>query len=73
MRVNSITPGFFPAEQNRKILDAERTANIMRQTPMARFGSPEELVGAALLLLSRTAGSFITGQTIIADGGVTIA
>ncbi|HEY2838719.1 MAG TPA: SDR family oxidoreductase [Pirellulales bacterium] len=71
VRVNALCPGFFPAEQNRKILDAERTANIMRQTPMARFGSPEELVGAALLLLSRTAGSFITGASYYVDGGFT--
>jgi NAD(P)-dependent dehydrogenase (short-subunit alcohol dehydrogenase family) len=71
VRVNSLCPGFFPAEQNRKILDADRTANIMRQTPMARFGEPAELVGAALLLLSRTAGSFITGASYYVDGGFT--
>jgi NAD(P)-dependent dehydrogenase (short-subunit alcohol dehydrogenase family) len=71
VRVNALCPGFFPAEQNRKILDAERTANIMRQTPMARFGSPEELVGATLLLLSRTAASFITGASYYVDGGFT--
>ncbi|HUY88449.1 MAG TPA: SDR family oxidoreductase [Pirellulales bacterium] len=71
VRVNALCPGFFPAEQNRKILDAERTANIMRQTPMARFGEPPELVGAALLLLSRRAGSFITGASYYVDGGFT--
>src|SRR4029077_1932753 len=61
VRVNAICPGFFPAEQNRKILDPERGERIMGQPPMARFGEPHELVGAALLLLSRRAGSFITG------------
>lgn len=71
VRVNALCPGFFPAEQNRKILDADRTANIMRQTPMARFGEPSELVGAALLLLSRKAGSFITGASYYVDGGFT--
>jgi len=71
VRVNALCPGFFPAEQNRKILDAERTASILRQTPMARFGSPEELVGATILLLSRTAGSFITGAACYVDGGFT--
>jgi NAD(P)-dependent dehydrogenase (short-subunit alcohol dehydrogenase family) len=71
VRVNALCPGFFPAEQNRKILDAERTSAIMSQTPMARFGEPEELVGAALLLLSRTAGSFITGAAYYVDGGFT--
>lgn len=71
VRVNVLCPGFFPAEQNRKILDQERTANIMRGTPMARFGEPDELVGAALLLLSRRAGSFMTGEDIYVDGGFT--
>ena len=71
VRVNALCPGFFPAEQNRKILDATRTASIMSQTPMARFGEPQELVGAALLLLSRQAGSFITGAEIYVDGGFT--
>jgi len=71
VRVNALCPGFFPAEQNRKILDSERTASIMRQTPMARFGEPEELIGPALLLLSRTAGSFVTGAAYYVDGGFT--
>ena len=71
VRVNALCPGFFPAEQNRKILDKERVENIMRQTPMARFGEPHELVGAALLMLSRNAGSFITGAEIYVDGGFT--
>jgi NAD(P)-dependent dehydrogenase (short-subunit alcohol dehydrogenase family) len=71
VRVNVLCPGFFPAEQNRKILDAERVANIMAQTPMRRFGEPHELVGAVLLLVSRGAGSFITGAEIYVDGGFT--
>ena len=71
VRVNVLCPGFFPAEQNRRILDKERVENIMRQTPMARFGEPYELVGATLLLLSRKAGSFITGAEIYVDGGFT--
>lgn len=71
VRINCICPGFFPAEQNRKILSSERVEDIMRHTPMKRFGNPEELIGAALLLLSPTAGSFITGTTIYVDGGFT--
>lgn len=71
VRVNCICPGFFPAEQNRKILDEERVKNIMAQTPMQRFGEPEELIGCAILLLSRTAGSFITGAAYYVDGGFT--
>ena len=71
VRVNSLNPGFFPAEQNRKILQPERVKKIMDQTPMARFGEPPELVGAALLLLARQAGSFVTGAEVFVDGGFT--
>jgi NAD(P)-dependent dehydrogenase (short-subunit alcohol dehydrogenase family) len=71
IRANSICPGFFPAEQNRKLLDEERVDNIMRGTPMCRYGNPEELIGAALLLLSKKAGSYMTGSTIYVDGGFT--
>ena len=71
VRVNALCPGFFPAEQNRKILSQERVEKIMSQTPMARFGEPDELIGAALLLLSRKAGSFITGTAVYVDGGFT--
>ena len=73
VRVNAICPGFFPAEQNRKILDKERVDNIMRGTPMKRFGEPEELVGALLLLVSPKAGKFVTGTHIDVDGGFTAA
>jgi NAD(P)-dependent dehydrogenase (short-subunit alcohol dehydrogenase family) len=73
VRVNVLCPGFFPAEQNRAILDERRVAGIMAGTPLARFGKPEELVGAALLLLSPTAGSFITGAELYVDGGFTAA
>jgi NAD(P)-dependent dehydrogenase (short-subunit alcohol dehydrogenase family) len=71
VRVNALCPGFFPAEQNRKILDPARVENIMRQTPMARFGEPKELIGAVILMLSPVAGSFITGAAIYVDGGFT--
>ena len=69
VRVNVLVPGFFPAEQNRKILQPERVSKIMAHTPMARFGEARELVGATLLLASDTAGSFITGEELIVDGG----
>src|ERR671937_637275 len=52
VRVNAIIPGFFPAEQNRKILSPERIESIMRHTPMNRFGDAEELQGAAVYLAS---------------------
>ena len=69
VRVNVLVPGFFPAEQNRKILTPERVGLIMGHTPMKRFGEARELVGATLLLASDGAGSFITGDELVVDGG----
>ena len=68
VRVNTLIPGFFPAEQNRKVLTPERVDSIMSRTPMKRFGEARELIGATLLLASE-AGSFITGSEIVVDGG----
>ena len=75
VRVNAISPGFFPAEQNRKLLFnddgsyTERGGQIIGHTPMARFGKPDELAGAVVWLASRNASSFVTGQNICVDGG----
>jgi NAD(P)-dependent dehydrogenase (short-subunit alcohol dehydrogenase family) len=69
IRVNTLVPGFFPAEQNRKVLDESRVASILGKTPAQRFGKPDELIGATLLLASHNAGSFITGHEMIVDGG----
>jgi len=69
VRVNLIVPGFFPAEQNRKILSPERVASILGHTPAKRFGEAKELIAATLLLASDTAGSFITGEELVVDGG----
>jgi NAD(P)-dependent dehydrogenase (short-subunit alcohol dehydrogenase family) len=69
VRVNTLVPGFFPAEQNRKVLTPERVASIMGHTPMGRFGEARELVAAALLLASDKAGSFVTGTELAVDGG----
>jgi NAD(P)-dependent dehydrogenase (short-subunit alcohol dehydrogenase family) len=74
VRVNTITPGFFPAEQNRKLLFNEdgsptaRTISILGHTPMGRFGTSDELIGAAVFLAAR-ASSFVTGSDIRVDGG----
>lgn len=75
VRVNTITPGFFPAEQNRRLLYNEdgtptaRAKTILAHTPMGRFGLPEELAGAALFLASAKASSFVTGTDLRVDGG----
>jgi NAD(P)-dependent dehydrogenase (short-subunit alcohol dehydrogenase family) len=75
VRVNSITPGFFPAEQNRRVLfnpdgtPTARTQTIMGHTPMERFGEPRELIGAAIFLASARASSFVTGADVRVDGG----
>ena len=75
VRVNSLTPGFFPAEQNRKLLFNEdgsptaRAKQILGHTPMARFGKDEELIGAAVFLASSLASGFVTGSDIRVDGG----
>lgn len=74
VRVNSITPGFFPGEQNRRLLFKEdgeptdRGQQILGHTPMGRFGEPDELIGAAVFLASG-ASSFVTGTDIRVDGG----
>ena len=75
VRVNSITPGFFPAEQNRTLLfqpdgsPTARTQAIWGHTPMARFGESAELVGACVFLASHAASSFVTGSDVRVDGG----
>ena len=68
IRCNLLVPGFFPAEQNRAILDTDRIAAIVDRTPMRRLGEPDDLIGA-LLLLASDAGRFITGTELVVDGG----
>ena len=68
IRCNVLVPGFFPAEQNRHLLDEGRVEAIVGHTPLGRLGVPDDLVGAVLLLAS-DAGRFITGAEIVVDGG----
>jgi NAD(P)-dependent dehydrogenase (short-subunit alcohol dehydrogenase family) len=74
IRVNAIAPGFFIGEQNRKLLvgadgePTERGRKILEQTPLGRFGTPDELVSTALWLSSAGA-RFVTGAVVPVDGG----
>ncbi len=69
VNVNAIAPGVFRTDLNRKLLDeTERGRELLMRTPMQRFGCPEELTGAAVLLAS-DAAAYITGQCITVDGG----
>lgn len=75
IRVNAIAPGFFLTEQNRNLLmdpdgnPTERAKKILNQTPLERFGEPEDLNGTLLWLISNEASRFVTGTVIPVDGG----
>ena len=75
IRVNAIAPGFFATNQNRTLLFNEdgsltpRSHKIISQTPMGRFGEPEELLGTLRFLIDNDASGFVTGITIPVDGG----
>lgn len=74
IRVNAVAPGFFATEQNRSLLFQEdgtltaRSEKILAGTPMARFGKPQELIGALLFLASDEAAGFVSGITVPVDG-----
>jgi len=74
IRVNAIAPGFFIGDQNRALLTnpdgspSERGKLVIQNTPVGRFGDPDELIGAVLFLAS-DAASFVTGVIIPVDGG----
>jgi NAD(P)-dependent dehydrogenase (short-subunit alcohol dehydrogenase family) len=69
IRVNAIAPGLFPTDLNRSLIENTPRGDFMKEhTPQGRFGDAEELVGAAIYLIS-PAASFMAGQTLIIDGG----
>lgn len=75
IRVNSIAPGFFLTQQNKKLLTnedgslTERSNKIITHTPMRRFGKPEDLLGTIIWLLDEEMSGFITGIVVPIDGG----
>ena len=75
IRVNAIAPGFFITNQNRFLMTDKETGNytsrgksVIAHTPMNRFGTPEDLLGATMWLIS-SASAFVTGAVIPVDGG----
>jgi 3-oxoacyl-[acyl-carrier protein] reductase len=69
IRVNSIAPGYLETEMTRGLNEFQRD-QIIRRTPLGRLGLPSDVVGVVLFLLS-PASAFMTGQTLVVDGGVT--
>jgi len=75
IRVNAIAPGFFLTDQNRNLLIkvdgsyTPRAEKIMSQTPMQRFGKPEDLLGTLLWLVDEQASGFVNGIVVPVDGG----
>ena len=75
IRVNAIAPGFFLTDQNRALLTTPdggltpRSHKILNHTPMGKFGTPDDLIGALLWLISDEAAGFVTGTVIPIDGG----
>jgi NAD(P)-dependent dehydrogenase (short-subunit alcohol dehydrogenase family) len=72
IRVNTIAPGLITTDFARVLYeDPKRRADREAATPLRRLGQPDDIGGIAVMLAGK-AGSFITGQTLIADGGVTV-
>ena len=66
--VNAIAPGIIPTKLNRKLLDSNRGHELIMRTPMARFGTVDEVSGAAVYFAAAESG-FVTGQILAVDGG----
>ncbi|MBR6530502.1 MAG: SDR family oxidoreductase [Clostridia bacterium] len=75
VRVNAIAPGFFATNQNKALLFnpdgslTPRSDKILSQTPMNRFGTPDELIGTLLWLCDKNSSGFVTGIVVPVDGG----
>jgi NAD(P)-dependent dehydrogenase (short-subunit alcohol dehydrogenase family) len=72
VRVNALAPGYVTTELNASFLQSPAGAAIVKRIPQRRFGTPADLDGA-LLLLAGPAGRYITGSTIVVDGGHSLA
>src|SRR5690606_29573962 len=72
IRVNALAPGYIETEINRDFLAGETGESLRKRVPLRRFGTPEDLDGA-LLLLASDAGRYITGSVIVIDGGQSAA
>jgi gluconate 5-dehydrogenase len=69
VRVNAIAPGWFPSDMSKVLLDRHRDQFLAR-IPLGRFGGPEDIKGVVLFLAS-PASAYVTGQTLVVDGGAT--
>ena len=69
IRVNSVAPGYLRTEMTHT-LSEKHLDQIARRTPMGRLGTPEDVLGSVLFFLS-DASRFVTGQTLVVDGGIT--
>ncbi len=73
IQVNAIAPGYFATEMNRALIDnVEFNAWVCKRTPAGRWGDPAEIAGLAVFLAS-PAANYITGQSIVIDGGMSVA
>jgi NAD(P)-dependent dehydrogenase (short-subunit alcohol dehydrogenase family) len=70
IRVNAIAPGWFPTKMSHAIIE-RHTEGLLRDTPLARFGAPDDIKGVALFLAS-PASAFMTGQVVVVDGGASV-